>query len=133
VSVNALHRARLNPMDGRPAVWIGHAVLPVSDVDRSADFWRDLGMRELVRNSDVAVLELRGGTHLVLAPGDVAERADAPFDLMVDDLDATHAAWFERGLDPSPITRGRIHASFTVLDPDGYRVTINSSHVAAEV
>ena len=120
-------------MDGRPAVWIGHAVLSVSDVDRSADFWRDLGMRELVRNSDVAVLELRGGTHLVLAPGDVAERADAPFDLMVDDLDATHAAWFERGLDPSPIARGRIHASFTVLDPDGYRVTINSSHVAGEV
>jgi catechol 2,3-dioxygenase-like lactoylglutathione lyase family enzyme len=120
-------------MDGRPAVWIGHAVLSVRDVDRSADFWRDLGMRELVRNSDVAVLELRGGTHLVLAPGDVAEHEDAPFDLMVDDLDATHTAWFERGLDPSPITRGRIHASFTVLDPDGYRVKINSSHVAGEV
>ena len=64
-------------MDGRPAVWIGHTVLSVGDVDRSADFWRDLGMRELVRNSDVAVLELRGGTHLVLAPGDVAEPADA--------------------------------------------------------
>ena len=120
-------------MDGRPAVWIGHAVLPVTDVNRSADFWRDLGMRELVGNAEVAVLELRGGTHLVLAPGDVEERADAPFDLMVDDLDVTHAEFVERGLDPSPIRRGRIHASFTLLDPDGTRVTINSSHVAGEV
>jgi catechol 2,3-dioxygenase-like lactoylglutathione lyase family enzyme len=102
-------------------------------VDRSADFWRDLGMRELVRNSEVAVLELRGGTHLVLAPGERSEPAVAPFDLMVDDLDATHAAWLERGLAPSPIERGRIHSSFTVFDPDGYRVTINSSHVAGEV
>ena len=69
----------------------------------------------------------------MLAPGDVAEHPAAPFDLMVDDLDATHAAWRKRGLDPSPNKRGRIHASFTVLDPDGYRVTINSSHVAGEV
>jgi catechol 2,3-dioxygenase-like lactoylglutathione lyase family enzyme len=120
-------------MEGRPAVWIGHAVLSVSDVDRSADFWRDLGMRELVRSPDVAVLELRGGTHLVLAPGEVVAPADAPFDLMVDDVEATHAEWVTRGLEPSPIKQGRIHASFTVLDPDGYRVTVNSSHVAGEV
>jgi catechol 2,3-dioxygenase-like lactoylglutathione lyase family enzyme len=120
-------------MDGRPAVWIGHTVLSVTDVDRSADFWRDLGMRELVRSAEVAVLELRGGTHLVLAPGEVAEPADAPFDLMVDDVEATHAEWVARGLAPSPIKQGRIHASFTVFDPDGYRVTVNSSHVAGEV
>ena len=120
-------------MDGRPSVWIGHTVLAVRDVDRSADYWRDLGMREVERNEHVAVLELRGGTHLVLVPGTPPEDADAPFDLMVDDFDATYADWKARGLDPSPIERGHIHASFTVRDPDGYRVTVNSSHVVGEV
>jgi catechol 2,3-dioxygenase-like lactoylglutathione lyase family enzyme len=117
----------------RPSVWIGHAVLTVSDVDRSADYWRDLGMREVERNEHVAVLELRGGTHLVLVPGTPAEDADTPFDLMVEDVDATHADWAARGLDPTPIERGRIHSAFTMRDPDGYRVTVNSSHVVGEV
>jgi catechol 2,3-dioxygenase-like lactoylglutathione lyase family enzyme len=117
----------------RPSVWIGHAVLTVSDVDRSADYWRDLGMREVERNEHVAVLELRGGTHLVLVPGTPPEDADTPFDLMVEDVDATHADWAARGLDPTPIERGRIHAAFTMRDPDGYRLTVNSSHVVGEV
>jgi hypothetical protein len=52
---------------------------------------------------------------------------------MVEDLDETHGAWTARGLDPSPIERGRIHASFTVRDPNGYRVTVSSSHVVGEV
>jgi catechol 2,3-dioxygenase-like lactoylglutathione lyase family enzyme len=120
-------------MEGRPAVWIGHAVLPVSDLERSAAFWRGLGMREVGRDDHVVVLELRGGTHLILVPGAPPADADAPFDLMVDDLEATRAQWSESGLDPSPIEPGRIHSAFTVRDPDGYRVTINSSHVAGEV
>lgn len=120
-------------MDGRPPVWIGHAVLPVTDVRKSADFWRDIGMREVERNDDVAVLELRGGTHLLLLPGTPPGDADAPFDLMVEDLEATRAEWEARGLDPSPIERGRIHASFTLRDPNGYRVTVNSSHVVGDV
>jgi catechol 2,3-dioxygenase-like lactoylglutathione lyase family enzyme len=120
-------------MDQRPPVWIGHALLAVRDLDRSADFWRSVGMREIERNAQVAVLELRGGTHLVLVPGTPPPDANAPFDLMVDDLDATHARWSASGLDPSPIERGRIHATFAVYDPDGYRVTVNSSHVVGEV
>ena len=120
-------------VDGRPSVWIGHALLTVRDVDRSADYWRDLGMREVERNEHVAVLELRGGTHLVLVPGTPPEAGDTPFDLMVEDVDAMHAEWAARGLDPSPIERGRIHAAFTMRDPDGYRVNVNSSHVVGEV
>jgi catechol 2,3-dioxygenase-like lactoylglutathione lyase family enzyme len=119
-------------MDERPPVWIGHAVLTVEDLDRSAEFWREIGMREVERNAQVAVLELRGGTHLLLLPGAVDD-TDAPFDLMVDDLDATHAEWKTRGLDPSPIEQRRIHRSFFVRDPDGHRVTVNSSHVVGEV
>jgi catechol 2,3-dioxygenase-like lactoylglutathione lyase family enzyme len=120
-------------MEERPQVWIGHAVLRVSDVVRSAEFWRDLGMREVHQDANVAVLELRGGTHLVLLPGTPPADADAPFDLMVEDLDASHADWAARGLELSAIEHGRIHAAFTVRDPDGYRVTVNSSHVVGEV
>jgi catechol 2,3-dioxygenase-like lactoylglutathione lyase family enzyme len=119
-------------VEGRPSVWIGHTVLTVGDVDRSADYWRDLGLREVERNQDVAVLELRGGTHLLLLAGST-DADDAPFDLMVEDLDATHAKWSAQGLDPSPIESGRFHTFFTVRDPNGYLVKVYSSHVVGEV
>jgi catechol 2,3-dioxygenase-like lactoylglutathione lyase family enzyme len=106
----------------------------VSDVDRSTDFWCQLGMREIARTAQVAVLELRGGTHLVLLPGTpLPADADASFDLMVEDLEATHSEWKKSGLDVSQIEHGSIHSSFTLRDPDGHRVTINSSHVVGEV
>jgi catechol 2,3-dioxygenase-like lactoylglutathione lyase family enzyme len=120
-------------MEKRPPVWIGHAVLTVSDLERSADFWCTVGMREIERNEHVAVLELRGGTHLVLVPGASPAAADAPFDLMVEDLEATHAEWERSGLDVTPIERGRIHSFFVLRDPNGHRVTVNSSHVVGHV
>ncbi len=107
-------------------------VLNVSNVSRSVEFWREIGMRQVEHNEHVAVLELRGGTHLVLVPG-TPNPGGAPFDLMVDDLEATHAAWSARGLKPSDIERGRIHSAFTVPDPDGYVVTVNSTHVVGPV
>jgi len=113
-------------------VWIGHAVLTVSDLGRAVQWWTGIWMREIERNEHVAVLELRGGTHLVLVPGSPAT-GDAPFDLMVDDLDATHEAWTELGVDVSEISRGRIHNAFTATDPDGYVVTVNNSHVVGTV
>ena len=91
-----------------------------------------VGMREVERNSHVAVMELRGGTHLVLVPGAVTTD-DAPFDLMVEDLNATHQQFTDEGLDPSPISHDRIHDSFVVRDPDGHGVTFSSSHVVGEV
>jgi catechol 2,3-dioxygenase-like lactoylglutathione lyase family enzyme len=120
-------------MGTRPQVWIGHARLTVSDLGRSADFWRTVGMREIERNEQVVVLELRGGTHLVLLPGTPIAGADAPFDLMVEDVDAMHAEWARLGFDVSPIERGRIHSAFVLRDPDGTNVTVNSSHVVGDV
>src|SRR5689334_4028635 len=111
--------------DERPAVWIGHEVIAVRDVARSADFWQSIGMREIERGEHVAIMELRGGTHLVIVPGS-PPGGDAPFDLMVEDLDATHAQWTAIGLKPSDIEHDRIHSHFTVDDPDGYVVTVNS-------
>jgi catechol 2,3-dioxygenase-like lactoylglutathione lyase family enzyme len=119
-------------MDERPPVWIGHALLSVTDLDASTAFWSSVGMRVVETNAAVSVLELRGGTHLVLVPG-VPSPGEAPFDLMVEDLDVTHDVWSAHGIETSPIERGRIHDSFVARDPDGYAVTVNSSHVVGIV
>ncbi len=117
--------------DDRPATWVGHVQVNAVDIAASADFYISLGMREVARHEQVAVLELRGGTHLVVAEGPPAEWA--PFDLMVDDLEIVHADWAARGYEPTEIERGRIHDRFVVRDPAGTAVTINSSHVIGTV
>ena len=116
--------------DPRPPLWIGHALLAVPDVVASKTFFLTLGMRHVETTPTVAVLELRGGTHLVLVPADrpVAAGARAPFDLMVEDLDATHAALTEAGIAPTPIEPGQIHRSFAITEPGGHRITVNSTH-----
>ncbi len=120
--------------DPRPPVWVGH-IGPhvVDDLDASLEFYAKLGMRVVAQMASMAVLELRGGTHLIVQVGDVTPGGSAPFDLMVDDLDATHDQFTELGLDPTAISRGRIHDAFAVTDPAGWIVTFNSSHVSGPV
>jgi catechol 2,3-dioxygenase-like lactoylglutathione lyase family enzyme len=112
---------------------VGHVILPVPDVGKSREFFARLGMRDLRIDGPVAILELRGGTHLILVPGDEPEAdAEAPFDLMVDDLDASHRRFRSDGLNPSDISEGPFHRAFTLATPSGHRVTVNSSHVSGE-
>jgi len=49
---------------------------------------------------------------------------------MVEDLDATHEHYTALALSPGEIERGNIHDSFTLTDPSGYVVTVNSTHVS---
>ena len=49
---------------------------------------------------------------------------------MVEDLAATHRHFAELGIAPSEVSSGDIHDSFTLRDPSGYDVTVNSSHVS---
>ena len=93
---------------------------------------RKLGMRDIVQSESIVVLELRGGTHLLLAPADgaIVTGTKAPFDLMVDDIEASHEKFKELGLLPTTIEKDRFHRSFTMLDPSGYEITVNSSHVS---
>ena len=116
--------------DARPPVWVGHVSMRTRALAESEAFMRDLGMRPVFRGEGVAIMELRGGTHLVLSADADAAPSDAPFDLMVDDVEAAHAGLAARGFAPSDISRGRIHDSFTVADPGGARITVNSSHVS---
>ena len=106
--------------------------MTVTDPARSADWWVELGLRSVHRGEDLSILELRGGTHLLLFPGE-PEGGPAPFDCMVDDVDATHASFVAKQLAPDDIVRGRIHDQFNVRDPDGYVVQFSNSHVEGPV
>ena len=118
--------------DQRPPVAVGHVRLNVVDVGAAARWLEAVGLRPIVTRDELAVLELRGGTHVVVRQTDQPPEpgAGAPFDLMVDDIDATHRKFAERGLSPSPIQRGRIHDSFEIAGPDGWTFTVNSSHAS---
>ena len=116
--------------DERPPVWVGHIVLRTPELGGTRKFMLQLGMRSIEHGDDFAVLELRGGTHLLLVPAEQDPSGPAPFDLMVDDLDIAHARLRELGLDPSAIEASRFHRSFTIRSPSGHVITFNSSHVS---
>ena len=119
--------------DPRPPVAVGHVRLPVSDVGAAAHWLETVGLRPIVSREELAVLELRGGTHVVVRQAErPAAGTPAPFDLMVDDIDAAHRDYAGKGLSPSPIRRGRIHDSFDLAGPDGWAFTVNSSHASGQ-
>jgi catechol 2,3-dioxygenase-like lactoylglutathione lyase family enzyme len=116
--------------DPRPPVWVGHVTLATPDLPATRDFMLTLGMRDIAQGDGFAVLELRGGTHLVLLPAEKKASGDAYFDLMVEDVAATHEELRSKGLSPSPIEEGQIHSSFTVASPSGHTIKFNSTHVS---
>jgi catechol 2,3-dioxygenase-like lactoylglutathione lyase family enzyme len=124
-------------VDERPPVWVGHVVMAATDVRKTAGFWDAIGLRSVYDGDDMAIFELRGGTHLLVFPSDAAPPgvADPSFDMMVDDLVATHAEWAGKGLDVSPIADGFPggHSAFQVKDPDGNEMTVYNTHVEGVV
>jgi len=118
-------------IDQRPPVAVGHVRLPTTNVAGTARWLESVGLRPIFEDADLAVLEFRGGTHVVVrkAAGEAPKAGGAaPFDLMVDDIEAARRDYMAKGLGPSDISRGRIHDSFHVVGPDGYDFTVNSSH-----
>ncbi len=118
--------------DQRPAVGVAHVVLETDRMSESTRFMRTIGMRPIFDGPQVSVYEMRGGTHLILMQKDEVAGGDAPFDLMVDDLQATHQRFVTLGLVPSPIEdRPSVHHKiFTVREPAGHVITIFSSHAS---
>lgn len=120
--------------DPRPGIAIGHVELLVTDVPQAVEYFVQLGMRHIHHDQDFAVLELRGGTHLVLENPEGGETVPAgqtpPFDLMVNDLEAAHQRSVGLGMKPSEIETGRIHDNFYLEGPDGYNIRVTSSHTS---
>lgn len=117
--------------DERPPMWIGHVGIQVPDVAAAKGFFITLGMRDVFPDAkEIAILELRAGTHLIVeqSAGVVAPGTVVKFDLMVDDIEATHAELVDLGLNPSPLNVGKIHTTFDVTEPNGHLVNYKSSH-----
>jgi hypothetical protein len=104
----------------------------VKDVPQASEFMQVLGLRAVFEAPKFAVLELRGGTHLILNQSRKKIKAGevAPVDLMVDDVKAMREFCKTQKLKPSKITSGSVHSSFYVPGPDGWSIKITSSHTS---
>ncbi|WLQ15437.1 glyoxalase/bleomycin resistance/dioxygenase family protein [Hahella aquimaris] len=122
------------PNNERPSVSVGHVTMETNQMEASAQFMLAIGMRPIFRGADVSVFELRGGTHLILMNKATITPGDASFDLMVDDLLATHEYFTSLGFAPSPIEdRPNIdHQFFQVKEPAGHSITFYSSHASKQ-
>ncbi len=125
-----------NNSDSRPPVAIGHVELFVTNVEQAVDYFVNLGMRHIHHDDDFVVLELRGGTHLVLETPEngvpISPEQTPPFDFIVDDLTGTRKRYVELGMNPSDIESVRIHSNFYLTGPDGYRIRVTSSHTSGK-
>ena len=122
-------------VDQRPPVAVGHVRLSATDVAAAERWLQSVGLRPIFAGDDLAVLELRGGTHVVVRKAEQPPTTGsaAPFDLMVDDIEAARRDYAAKGLGPSDISKGRIHDSFHLTGPDGYDFTITSSHARGRI
>ncbi len=116
--------------DNRPRFGIGHISITAADVATLTNFYTSIGMRLVVNMQQAAILELRGGTHIVVRTG---QPGQATLDLIVDDINETHTLFETVGTNPSAITRGNPHDRFSVTDPEGNRLLVNSNHAIGPV
>ncbi len=132
-----------------PAAALAHFILKVNDIGISYQFYTNLGLRPSGTFSDLAIIELRGGTHILL----FSKNDESPFpltssqlgqrggffserlDLMIDgksrsDLELYRAALIEKGLSVDAIAKDKFfgHYYFQLADPDGNGITVYTSH-----
>ncbi len=128
---------------------VAHLVFKVADLKSSCQFYSNLGLPPFYIEEKVAIIELRGGTHLLLlsfdepAGEDVAEsltgqfhkRFSEQFDLMIKGKDLDELKQYRSELISRGIAAGEIpveavvgHHLFCIKDPDGNGITIYTSH-----
>ena len=128
---------------------VAHLVFKVAHLKSSCGFYSNLGIPPFYIEEKIAIVELRGGTHLVLlsidepAGEDVAEsltgqfhkRLSEQFDLMIggkslDELKLYRSELISRGIAAGEIPDEAVygHYLFCIKDPDGNGITIYTSH-----
>lgn len=132
-----------------PAAAIGHFILKVENIETSYAFYTKLGLRPYGIFPDLAIIELRGGTHILI----FSKHDELPFkldashlgqrgaffnerlDLMIDgkskdDLDQYRTSLVEQGLTAGPLAQDQLfgHDYFQLVDPDGNGITLYTSH-----
>jgi catechol 2,3-dioxygenase-like lactoylglutathione lyase family enzyme len=132
-----------------PAVAFGHFVMMVDDINTSYQFYTKLGLRPCGILPDLAIIELRGGTHILLfskndelpfsiSPSHLGQRGaffSERLDLMIDsksksDLELYRTTLMEKGLSVDAIAQDQFfgHDYFQLADPDGNGITVYTSH-----
>ena len=132
-----------------PAAALGHFVMKVNDIDTSYQFYTKLGLRPFGKFPDLAVIELRGGTHILLfskhdelpfslASSHLGQRGasfNERLDLMIDsksrgELELYRTTLIEKGLSVDAIAQDQLygHHYFQLADPDGNGITVYTSH-----
>ena len=128
---------------------VAHLVFKVADLKRSCQFYSNLGLPPFAIDGKVAIIELRGGTHLLLLEGDQLAGADVAesltgqyherfserFDLMIKGKGLNELKKYRLKLISRGIAAGEIpaetffgHHLFCIKDPDGNGITIYTSH-----
>jgi catechol 2,3-dioxygenase-like lactoylglutathione lyase family enzyme len=135
--------------DSLPAAALGHFVMKVQNIEASHQFYVGLGLRALDAFPGLAIVELRGGTHLLLFQKDdeqsrtlqnshVGQRPEfgsEKLDLMIAghkkaNLELYRDRLIDKGYSPSAIAERALygHRYFTIQDPDGNGVSFYTSH-----
>jgi catechol-2,3-dioxygenase len=128
---------------------VGHLAFKVADLTSSCQFYANLGIPPFVIEEKVAIIELRGGTHLLLLEvdqlagegmaqsltGQFHQRFSEQFDLMIkgkglDELKKYRLKLVSRGIAAGEIPDETFfgHHLFCIKDPDGNGITIYTSH-----
>lgn len=115
---------------GPPRFAIGHVPLAGQDIQALAAFYTEIGMRLVVDLGHMAIIELRGGTHIILQSGPTGQGS---LDLMVDKIDETREIFIAVGAAVTDISRGTPHDRFDTVDPEGNKLVVWSSHAVGEV
>jgi catechol 2,3-dioxygenase-like lactoylglutathione lyase family enzyme len=132
-----------------PAAAFGHFIMKVNDIGISYQFYTKLGLRPFGIFPDLAIIELRGGTHLLLFSksdelsssltsshlGQRGASFNERLDLMIDcryrsGLEVYRTTLVERGLSVDAIAQDQFfgHDYFQLADPDGNGITVYTSH-----
>lgn len=113
-----------------PRFAIGHLGLTARDVQKLTNFYVEIGMRPVVSFGRMAIVELAGGTHIIISEGAAGGQQ---LDLIVLNIDETHSILTGARTTPSEIRRGSPHDTFTATDPEGNQLTIHSTHAIGPV
>ena len=135
--------------DSLPVAALAHFVMKVRNIEATYRFYSGLGLRALDTFPGLAIVELRGGTHLLIFQKDddqasalhdglVGQRPEfgsEKLDLMIAghtkaQLELYRAGLIDKGYSPSAIADGVLygHHHFSMQDPDGNGVTFYTSH-----